>query len=290
MPEALRTIVVVPTLLTNHEDIAKLVERLEIHHLASPEGDLHFALLSDWTDADLEHMRRETRALVECARSGIEDLNQRYGSAPAGPRFLLFHRRRVWNESESRWIGWERKRGKLHELNRLLRGAHDTTFVGANAGTPAYPEGVRYVVTLDSDTRLPRDAIRRLIGKMAHPLNQPRVDVERGRGLSKATPFFSLGSRRRFPKAERGRCFSASFRVPAASIPMPSAVSDVYQDMFGEGSYAGKGIYDIDAFETALSGARSELDPVEPRPVRGNIRARRVRFRYRSRRGIPVAI
>jgi len=180
VPESLRTLVAVPTLLTPREDIAAQVERLEIHHLASPEGDLHFALLSDWVDADAEHVDGDAE-LLAFASEGIEDLNRRYGAAPAGPRFLLLHRKRVWNESERRWIGWERKRGKLHELNRLLRGAKDTTFMDFGAAAPPPPQNVRYVLTLDSDTRLPRDTVRRLIGKMAHPLNRPRIDAERGR-------------------------------------------------------------------------------------------------------------
>ncbi len=128
--EALRSIVVVPTLLTSRDEITELVDRLEIHHLASPEGDLHFALLSDWTDAVHEHEEGDADLTV-FARVAIEALNQRYGSNAAGPRFLLLHRRRVWSESEQRWMGWERKRGKLHELNRLLRGATDTTFIDA---------------------------------------------------------------------------------------------------------------------------------------------------------------
>ena len=124
------------------------MERLEIHHLASPEGDLHFALLSDWIDADVDRAVGDAE-LVAVARDGIERLNRRYGPAPAGPRFLLLHRRRVWNESESRWIGWERKRGKLHELNRLLRGATDTTFMEMGGAAPSPPKNIRYVVTLE---------------------------------------------------------------------------------------------------------------------------------------------
>ena len=120
------------------------------------------------------------RRCSEAALDGIAELNRRYGAAPGGDRFLLLHRRRVWNESEQRWIGWERKRGKLHELNRLLRGATDTTFLSTNGLTVAVPENVRYVITLDADTRLPRDTVRRLIGKMAHPLNKPRFDTCRG--------------------------------------------------------------------------------------------------------------
>ncbi len=128
VPSHLRTLVAVPTLLTTVEAVEEQIERLEIHHLASPDGDLHFALLSDWTDATTEHAE-DDEALFAAAVDGVYRLNRRYGSAPGGPRFLLLHRRRVWNEGEGRWIGWERKRGKLHELNRLLRGATDTTFV-----------------------------------------------------------------------------------------------------------------------------------------------------------------
>ena len=252
VPESLRTLVAVPTLLTTPEDIAEQVERLEIHHLASPEGDLHFALLSDWIDADI--VREEGDAeLVALARDGIERLNRRYGPAPAGPRFLLLHRRRVWNESERRWIGWERKRGKLHELNRLLRGATDTTFMDMGGVAPSPPQGIRYVVTLDSDTRLPRDTVRRLIGKMAHPLNRPRFDTERGvivEGYAVLQPRVTPA----LPNGGEGSLFQRVFSSSSGIDPYAAAVSDVYQDLFGEGSYAGKGIYDLDAFESVLSG------------------------------------
>ena len=180
VPSHLRTLVAVPTLLTTHEAIEEQIERLEIHHLASPEGNLHFALLSDWVDATTEHLEGDA-ALLAAAAEGIAKLNQRHGAVPGGDRFLLLHRRRVWNEGEGRWIGWERKRGKLHELNRLLRGATDTTFVSTAQRPCVVPADVRYVITLDADTRLPRDTVRRLIGKMAHPLNRPRFDADAGR-------------------------------------------------------------------------------------------------------------
>jgi len=252
IPESVRTLVAVPTLLTTQVDIAAQVERLEIHHLASPEGDLHFALLSDWVDADTEHSDRDAE-LVAFAREGIEGLNRRYGPAPAGPRFLLLHRKRVWNDSERRWIGWERKRGKLHELNRLLRGATDTTFIDLGAAAAPPPKNVRYILTLDSDTRLPRDTVRRLIGKMAHPLNRPRFDAARGRvveGYAVLQPRVTPS----LPEGGEGSLFQRIFSSASGIDPYSSAVSDVYQDMFGEGSYAGKGIYDLDAFESALSG------------------------------------
>jgi cyclic beta-1,2-glucan glucanotransferase len=251
VPASLRTLVAVPTLLTTLESVEELIERLEIHHLASPEGDLHFALVTDWTDAATEHADGDAR-LVAAAAAGIARLNLRYGSAPGGTRFLLLHRRRVWNEGEGRWIGWERKRGKLHELNRLLRGATDTTFVEVGFGSPATPTGVRYVVTLDSDTRLPRDAVRRLIGKMAHPLNRPRLDADCRRvveGYAVLQPRVTPS----LPTGREGSLFQRIFSSVSGIDPYASAVSDVYQDLFGEGSYAGKGIYDVDAFEAALA-------------------------------------
>ncbi|OYZ98647.1 MAG: glycosyl transferase [Rhizobiales bacterium 17-65-6] len=252
IPSHLRTLVVVPTLLTTPASVDEQVEHLEIHHLASPEGDLHFALLSDWVDADSEHMTGDG-VLVAAAQAGIDRLNARYGPAPAGPRFLLLHRRRIWNAGEGRWMGWERKRGKLHELNRLLRGADDTTFMPVQGRPVAVPEGVRYVVTLDADTRLPHDTVRRLIGKMAHPLNTAHFDAATGRVVEgygvlqpRVTPSLPLGG--------EGSLFQRTFSSMSGIDGYGSAVSDVYQDLSGEGSYAGKGIYDVDAFEAALAG------------------------------------
>jgi cyclic beta-1,2-glucan synthetase len=252
VPGELRTLVAVPTMLTTRAAIEEQVERLEIHHLASPEGDLHFALLSDWRDASTEHVDGDDD-LLTAAAEGIAQLNRRHGPGPGGKRFLLLHRRRVWNAGEGRWIGWERKRGKLHELNRLLRGATDTTFILRNGCPSAVPADVRYVITLDADTRLPRDTVRRLIGKMAHPLNRPRFDPITGRVVEghavlqpRVTPSLPVGG--------EGSLFQRVFSSKSGIDPYAGAVSDVYQDLFGEGSYAGKGIYDINAFESALSG------------------------------------
>ncbi|HSJ99321.1 MAG TPA: glucoamylase family protein, partial [Myxococcota bacterium] len=247
VPAELRTLVAVPILLTTREALEEQIERLEIHHLASAEDEMHFALLSDWTDADDESIEGD-EALVEAAAAGIARLNRRHGPAAGGERFLLLHRRRVWNEGQRRWIGWERKRGKLHELNRLLRGAIDTTFI-----KPAVPAGVRYVITLDADTRMPREAARRLIGKMAHPLNRPRLDADSRRVVEgygvlqpRVTPSLPVG--------REGSLFQRIFSSASGIDPYAAAVSDVYQDLLGEGSYTGKGIYDVDAFEAAVDG------------------------------------
>jgi cyclic beta-1,2-glucan synthetase len=255
VPIELRTIVVIPTLLTGYTQIAEQIERLEIHYLANTDGDLRFALLSDWTDASTETMPHDD-AILAAAREGIAQLNQRHGPVvDGGARFFLFHRRRAWNDSEQQWMGWERKRGKLHELNRLLRGATDTTFLLTN--DLVVPFGVRYVITLDADTRLPRGAACRLIGALAHPLNQPRFDPRLGRvveGYAVLQPRITPT----LPPAGSGSLFQRISSGPCGIDPYASAVSDVYQDLLAEGSYTGKGIYDIDAFEAALTGRAPE--------------------------------
>jgi cyclic beta-1,2-glucan synthetase len=253
VPPSLRTLVVVPTLLTSEADIDEQVSRLEIHFLANPDGDLHFALLSDWRDA-LTETRPEDARLLGAAIDGIARLNGRTGPAPAGgARFLLLHRKRLWNAGEGTWMGWERKRGKLDELNRLLTGASDTTFTAIGGRTPAVPPGVRYVITLDADTLLPRGAAARLVGTMAHPLNRPVFDA-RSRRVVEGYAVLQPRVTPTIPP-ERGRTlFQRIFAGPAGIDPYAAATSDVYQDLLGEGSYTGKGIYDVAAFTAALKG------------------------------------
>ena len=253
VPPELRTMVVVPTLLTSPTDIKAQLEQLEVHYLANPGGHLHFALLTDWADAPRERTPGDEDLLAAMA-DGIAHLNKRYESPPGGgERFLLLHRRRLWNEHEGKWISWERKRGKLHELNRLLRGAKDTTFIPINGQPPTVPPGVRYVITLDVDTRLPKGTAYRLIGAMAHPLNRPRLDPRKGRVVEG----YAILQPRITPSLPTGPASTTYQRIvsgPGGVDPYAAAISDVYQDLFEEGSYTGKGIYDIDAFEAALEG------------------------------------
>jgi cyclic beta-1,2-glucan synthetase len=252
IPATLRTVVAVPTMLTTPDALTAQIERLEIHHLASPGGELYYVLLSDWTDSPTAEADGDS-SLLEAAAQGIARLNRLYPGAADGERFLLLHRRRTWNDEEAQWMGWERKRGKLHEMNRLLRGALDTSFVVVDGQPLVVPSQVRYVITLDADTRLPRDTVRRLIGKMAHPLNRAVFDpvsqrIVEGYGVlqPRVTPSLPVGA--------EGSLFQRVSSSPSGIDPYVAAVSDVYQDLFDEGSYAGKGIYDVDAFETALAG------------------------------------
>ncbi|HEY9158725.1 GH36-type glycosyl hydrolase domain-containing protein [Candidatus Binatus sp.] len=252
VPPSLRTMVVMPTLLTTRDELDEQIERLEVHYLASSDGELYLAILSDWTDSATETAPGDDD-LLGAATAGIARLNQRHGQGPGGKRFLLLHRRRIWDEAEGVWMGWERKRGKLHELNRLLRGATDTTFIAPDGHPPAVPDGVRYVITLDADTRIPRGAAKRMVGKMAHPLNAPRFDKQCGRvveghGVLQPRITASLPTRR------EGSIFQRVFSSTRGMDPYAFAVSDVYQDLLDEGSYSGKGIYDVDMFEAALAG------------------------------------
>jgi len=249
VPDELRTLLAVPVLLTGEADIAEIISRLEVHYLSNDDARLRLVLLSDWTDSPSETAPSDQR-LLECAREGIAELNARYAKGGA-PLFFLLQRRRRWNEAQGKWMGWERKRGKLHELNRLLRGADDTSFLKPAAESERLPDGVRYVITLDADTRLPRGAAKRLIGKMAHPLNVPYFDgaghrVVHGHGIlqPRVTPSLPVGT--------ESSLFQWAFSGPNGLDPYAFAISDVYQDLFEEGSYVGKGIYDVDAFERAL--------------------------------------
>jgi cyclic beta-1,2-glucan synthetase len=256
VPSELRTLIVVPVLLIDAADIDERVRALEVHYLATQDGDIRFALLSDWVDSASESAPRDDE-LLNLAADGIARLNRLHGSVHGDDRFLLLHRKRQWNAGEGRWMGWERKRGKLHELNLLLRGSKDTSFVSIGGRAPQSHSNVRYVISLDADTRLPRGAARSLIGKMAHPLNRPIIDpstrlVTAGYGIlqPRVTPSLPVG--------HEASAFQSIFSGPSGIDPYAFAVSDVYQDMFGEGSYSGKGIYDVTAFETTLANRVGE--------------------------------
>lgn len=242
VPEALRTLVVVPTMITSSDGIEELIDNLEVHFLANDDGEIYFAAATDWADAASEHTASDAELLNQ-ARQGIRSLNEKYGE-----RFFLFHRERRWNPSEGVWMGWERKRGKLMELNAYLRGATDTSYIAFEGRMPGR---IRYVITLDSDTRLPRDTAKKLVGKIAHPLNRPVVDPKTGRvsrGFSVLQPRVTPS----LPSIDDTSFFQSVYSTQRGLTPYSVAISDVYQDLFGRGSFSGKGIYEIDALEAAL--------------------------------------
>ncbi len=250
-PSDLRTFVVVPTFLGSLTEIPHQIEKLEVHYLSNPEGDVRFALLTDWPDSDSETLP-DDKGQLSFLHELIGTLNEKYGPAPdGGLRFFAFHRKRFWNPLEGKWMGWERKRGKLHEFNKLLRGSTQTSYIDPDRSTVTAPGGVRYVITLDADTQLPPGVVGQLVGILAHPLHRAWVDPQKGqvtRGYGILQPRITAF----LPTASGRSIFQRLFSGECGIDPYASAVSDVYQDLFGEGSYTGKGIYDVDAYESAL--------------------------------------
>jgi len=244
VPPALRTLVAIPAMLTSIDNVDELADQIEVHYLANQDGETYFALVTDWADA-AEQSRAGDELLLSLARERVRALNERYGD-----RFLLLHRERRLNPAEGVWMGWERKRGKLTELGRWLRGASDTSFIAVEGRLPGR---VRYVVTVDSDTVLPRESVRRLVGTISHPLNLARYDPDEGRvtggyGILQPRVTPSL------PKGDGSSLIQRVYSTPRGLDPYAFAVSDVYQDLFDEGSFAGKGIYDLDVVERVLDG------------------------------------
>jgi cyclic beta-1,2-glucan synthetase len=248
IPDSFRTLVVVPMLLADLQTVGAEVDRLEIRYLANREDNLLFSLFTDYTDSDEAHHEKD-EPLLQNAIARLASLNERYG----GGRFFLFHRERTWSESEQKHIGWERKRGKLEELNRLIDGTRPPGAAQlVHVGDPGALADVRFVITLDSDTQLPSGTARRLIETLAHPLNQPRFDDE-GRILPGSYTIIQPRVTPSLPSTGASP-FSRLFSYVVGIDPYTRAVSDVNQDLSGEGSYHGKGIYDVHAFSRALSG------------------------------------
>ena len=249
VPEHARTMVVVPTLLTSTARVAELLEHLEVLALGNLDPRIHFALLGDFSDAPAREMPQDAE-ILGAARSGIEALNARHAEG-RDDRFYLVHRVRQWNPREGVFMGWERKRGKIEEWNRLLRGATDTSFT-VEAGDASIFPAVRYCITLDSDTRLPRDAAKKLIGIAAHPLHEPHFDAALGRvteGYAILQPRVSVTM-----ASAAGSLFARLYAGHTGVDPYTTAVSDTYQDLFSEGIFTGKGLYHVDAFVAALEG------------------------------------
>jgi cellobiose phosphorylase len=253
IPSESRTLAVVPTMLMSAQSIEDLIEALEVRFLANRDENLHFGLLTDFRDAE-EEITPEDKPLLQLVRKRVEELNKKYGSIHENT-FFLFHRPRRWNPGEQIWMGYERKRGKLADLNSLLRGravGDSGERFSLIVGNTEILSGVKYVITLDTDTQLPRDSARQFASAMAHPLNRALYDEHRqrvvaGYGILQPRVAASL------PGTNRSRYARMCGSEPGID-PYTRAVSDVYQDLFGEGSFIGKGIYDVDAFERSMGG------------------------------------
>ncbi len=249
IPTSARTLVVVPSMVTKAQDLEELVEALEVRFLGNRDSNLHFALLTDFGDAPSATLPGDEE-LLRLAQRRIEGLNQQYANADTD-RFFLFHRARQWNATERCWMGHERKRGKLADLNALLRGTGLDRFV-LIAGDLSTLSPVRYVITLDTDTQLPRDSAQELVGAIDHPLNRALYDPQQRRvvsGYAILQPRVGVS----LPSTARSR-YAQLYGSDAGIDPYTRMVSDVYQDVFREGSFIGKGIYNVDAFELTLAG------------------------------------
>ena len=260
-----------------------MIRQIELHYLSNPDPQLGFALLTD--DVDAESMPR-TSTLLETAAAEIAALNAKHGTSGSGP-FHLLHREPRWNAAEQRFMGWERKRGKLDELNRLLRGDTHTSFA-RHVGDPAGLVGIRFVITLDSDTQLPMGTAHRLVGLLAHPLNRALVDPGTGRvvaGYTIVQPRIETS-----PSSSHGTWFSRIFAGDVGFDIYTHAVSELYQDLFGSGIYVGKGIYDVDAFMRSVEQRAPENALVSHDLFEGVHGRTALATRHRAVRGLPVEL
>ncbi|MBL0105351.1 MAG: cyclic beta 1-2 glucan synthetase [Bacteroidetes bacterium] len=247
IPTEFKTLVIIPSMLTNADEIDELVEALEVRYLANMDPHLQFGLLTDFTDANSQTLPKDQKMLDQVQR-GIEELNVKYGFKE-NEMFFLFHRPRRWNDDEKIWMGYERKRGKLADLNAILRGTGYDRFSLIIGKTETLVD-IKYVITLDADTQLPRGAAWKLIASMAHPLNRAfynenKERVTNGYGILQPRVAVSL------PDINASNFAKLHGNEPGID-PYTRASSDVYQDLFFEGSFIGKGIYDVDIFEKAL--------------------------------------
>jgi len=252
IPDESRTLVVVPTLLSSPEDVLLQIENLEIHAFANPDTGLQFALLSDFKDADSKNSDGDEAILIT-AKNAINTLNSKYSSR-YGNKFFILHRDRQWNKSENVWMGWERKRGKLEELNNLICDPSAETsyrFFAEEFLDTLNSSPIRYVITLDADTKLPPGSATKLVSTIAHPLNKAQYDADKKRickGYAIIQPRISF-----FPESAKKTWFSRIFSGNVGIDPYSAAVSDIYQDLIGEAIFTGKGIYDVKAFHLVLT-------------------------------------
>lgn len=253
IPDDCKTLVIVPSMLSNIDDIEELVDALEVRFLANRNENLHFGLLTDFTDAQQETLPNDAQ-LINTVKTKIEELNLKYQKENAD-LFFLFHRPRKWNPKENSWMGYERKRGKIEALNAVLRGGATDSFSLIIGNQSIFPN-IKYVITLDSDTHLPMGSAWKLVGTIAHPLNRAWYDeqkkrITKGYGIIQPRVTISLPD-------ETASWYARMHGNEPGIDPYTRASSDVYQDLFYEGSFIGKGIYDVDVFKNTLENKFAE--------------------------------
>ena len=253
IPLRLSTIVVIPSLIPDKKRVRELLSSLESHYLSNRDSNLFFALVGAFKDANDESINQDLTVVNE-AIEGVRQLNEKYASDGV-EKFYYFHRSSHFNQSNNKWIGWERKRGAIIEFNDFILGNKDTTFVHFSNENPPF-ENIKYVITLDSDTMLPMGMAKKLIGTMAHPLNKPVIDSKKGvviDGYGLMQPRIDFDS-----ESSNASLFSKIYTGQQGIDPYANAISDVYQDLFGEGIFTGKGIYDLRVFQAILKTAVPE--------------------------------
>ena len=248
IPEDWATMVIIPTLIPNVNRTLELIDNLEIYYLANKGSNIYFTLVGDFKDADEETLS-DDNAIVEATMKRVKDLNSKYSQSDGKPVFYFFCRKRTYNEKQSKWLGWERKRGAIVEFNRLLGGDRNTNYVFNSSDIGSLPD-IKYVITLDADTQLPLDTAKQMVGAMAHPLNRAYFDAEKGvvtKGYGIMQPRVDVNI-----ESAGVSLFTRVFAGQGGIDPYTTTVSDVYQDAFDEGIFTGKGIFDVDVFKMCL--------------------------------------
>nr|WP_320026350.1 glucoamylase family protein [uncultured Acetobacterium sp.] len=250
IPKSLSTIIAIPTLLPDEKRARELLQTLENHYISNREDNLYFVLIGAFSDSNQPRVADEDR-IIETTLAGIQELNRRY-SKSFGDRFYFFHRRSQFSPENNLWFGWERKRGALIEFNDLVLGSDDTSFVHASAIAPPFAD-VKYVITLDNDTLLPMGMAKKMIATMAHPMQRPVIDPKRNvviAGFGILQPSIDVEN-----ESANRSLFSRIFTGKVGMDFYANAISDAYQDLFGEGIFVGKGIYDLRVFQQVLKDA-----------------------------------
>ncbi len=253
IPEKMSTVVTIPTLLSDESSVEELLKRMESNYLTNRENNLYFVLLGAFADSKSTKIKNAEK-IIEKALLGIKNLNETYADG-GEEKFYFYHRKSLFNKKNLKWFGWERKRGALMEFNDLLLGSKDTSFFYSSSGIKSLNK-VKYIITLDSDTILPMGMAKKMIGTMAHPLNCPRVDKEKGivvEGYGLMQPRIEVEI-----ESSNKSLFSQIFAGQGGIDTYANAISDVYQDLFGEGIFTGKGIYDLKIFQSVLKNTIPE--------------------------------